>query len=69
MLMQETPGPVPEHTGNCCPCCNSARDVIPIVYAVATPQLRAAQRKGKVVIADSTRGKETLYCKNCGTLW
>jgi len=69
MLTQDNPGPVPEKAGNCCPRCSSVRDVIPIVYAPATPQLRAAQRKGKLIISDTSRDQQTCYCKNCGAEW
>jgi hypothetical protein len=69
MLVQDTPGQVPENTGNYCPVCNSDRDVIPVVYAGPTPQLRAAQRKEKLILSDPRRGKQTWYCKNCGTQW
>ena len=67
--MLETSGPVPENTGKCCPCCSSVQDVIPIVYAIPTPHLRTAQRKGKVIISAPPCGPHTWYCKNCGTQW
>lgn len=69
MLMQETPGPVPDGIRDDCPCCGTDRDVIPIVYSAPTPHLRAAQRKGKILISDLPCGLETKYCKNCGTQW
>lgn len=69
MLMHEIPGRVPDTTGNSCPGCGSDRDVIPIVYSHPTPQLRSAQRKGKVIISDLPSGHQTSYCKNCGNQW
>ena len=67
MFMQEPSDPVPEDTGTCCPGCGSAREVIPVVYAFPTPDLRAAQRKGKVIIFNPPGGPHSWYCKNCGT--
>jgi hypothetical protein len=55
---------------NACRHCGS-RQVVPVVYGLLTPELKAAVKQGKAVVGDREEweGFTEWHCRECGCEW